>query len=85
MLCIKSPDSTGRFIALAPSKRTVMVVANREKAGVVSEETRFYLSSVAASPKAFNGFVRNHWNIENTLQHFFLPVTTTTYPKHSII
>jgi hypothetical protein len=48
-------------------KSTVMVVASREKAGVITEETRFYLSSLDTTPKAFNEFVRKHWSIENQL------------------
>ena len=54
-------------------KTTLMVVSSREKAGVITEETRFYLSSLDTTPKAFNAFIRKHWSIENQL-HWHLDV-----------
>ena len=50
-----------------------MVVSSREKAGVISEEIRFYLSSLDTTAKAFNAFIRKHWSIENQL-HWHLDV-----------
>lgn len=50
-----------------------MVVTSREKQGQVTEQTRFYLSSLEADPAAFNRLVRNHWGIENQL-HWMLDV-----------
>jgi predicted transposase YbfD/YdcC len=54
-------------------KRVVMVEASREKDGKVQQETRFYLSSLAADATTFNRLVRNHWGIENNL-HWMLDV-----------
>jgi predicted transposase YbfD/YdcC len=53
--------------------RVVMVEARREKNGKVQQETRFYLSSLAAEAVTFNHVVRNHWGIENNL-HWMLDV-----------
>lgn len=53
--------------------RVVMVVASREKQGQLTEQTRFYLSSLEADAQAFNLLVRNHWGIENKL-HWMLDV-----------
>lgn len=55
-------------------KTLVMVEASREKNGQIQEEKRYYLSSRVASAKDFNGFVRNHWSIENQL-HWHLDVS----------
>jgi predicted transposase YbfD/YdcC len=48
-------------------KSVVMVESNREKDGKTTVETRFYLSSLEATPARFNKLVRNHWSIENRL------------------
>jgi predicted transposase YbfD/YdcC len=53
--------------------RVVMVEASREKNGKVQQETRFYLSSLAAEAATFNQLVRSHWGIENNL-HWLLDV-----------
>ncbi len=54
-------------------KGVVMIEASQEKAGKIRQETRFYLSSLAADAATFNQAVRNHWGIENKL-HWMLDV-----------
>lgn len=54
-------------------KSVVMVVSEREKNEVKTEQVRYYLSSLKESAKAFNSFVRSHWDIENNL-HWKLDV-----------
>jgi predicted transposase YbfD/YdcC len=48
-------------------KSVVMIEASREKNGKTTHQTRFYLSDLVATDKAFNHFVHNHWSIENRL------------------
>lgn len=55
-------------------KSVVMIEASQEKNGIVSSETRFYISSKDESAEFFNKAVRNHWKIENTL-HWQLDVS----------
>ncbi len=45
----------------------IMVEASREIKGVVSHQTRYYLSDLVLSAAHFNGAVRHHWSIENPL------------------
>lgn len=54
-------------------KSVLMVESQREKEGKTTQETRFYLSSLEATPAEFNRLVRNHWSIENRL-HWRLDV-----------
>lgn len=54
-------------------KSVVMVVARREKDGKATEQVRYYLSSLKENAKAFNSYVRKHWDIENNL-HWKLDV-----------
>jgi predicted transposase YbfD/YdcC len=54
-------------------KSIVMVEAVREIAGQRSEQTRYYLSDLVLTPRAFNNHVRHHWGIENQL-HWSLDV-----------
>lgn len=54
-------------------KSVVMVESQREKDGKLTQEKRFYLSSLSASAAVFNRLVRNHWSIENRL-HWRLDV-----------
>lgn len=54
-------------------KSIIMIAASREKNGITSRETRFYLRDVALSAQQFNHFIRNHWSIENRL-HWTLDV-----------
>jgi predicted transposase YbfD/YdcC len=54
-------------------KRVVMIQASREKEGKVQQQTRFYLTSLAADAATLNQAVRNHWGIENQL-HWMLDV-----------
>jgi predicted transposase YbfD/YdcC len=54
-------------------KSIVMIEASREKDGKVQQETRFYVSSLAAKAPTFNQLVRSHWGIENNL-HWMLDV-----------
>lgn len=51
----------------------VMVEASRQIGEKTSTETRYYLSDLALAPDAFNGLVRSHWGIENSL-HWVLDV-----------
>lgn len=57
----------------AGAKTLVLVEASREKNGQISQEKRYYLSSLVASAEAFNRLIRNHWSIENQL-HWQLDV-----------
>jgi predicted transposase YbfD/YdcC len=41
--------------------------------GVVENETRYYISSLAVDTSTFNNLIRSHWNIENQL-HWSLDV-----------
>jgi predicted transposase YbfD/YdcC len=54
-------------------KSVIMIEASQEKNGVISNQTRFYLSSKSESASFFNKAVRNHWKIESTL-HWQLDV-----------
>lgn len=51
----------------------VMVEASREIGEKTSTETRYYLSDLELAPEEFNGLVRGHWGIENSL-HWVLDV-----------
>lgn len=55
-------------------KSVIMIEASQEKNGIVSNETRFYLSSKSESASFFNKAVRNHWKIESTL-HWQLDIS----------
>lgn len=50
-----------------------MVESQRELAGKVSVERRYYISSLAADAQQFSATVRSHWGIENRL-HWCLDV-----------
>jgi predicted transposase YbfD/YdcC len=50
------------------SQRTIVA------SGVVENETRYYISSLAVDAQAFNRLIRAHWNVENQL-HWTLDVT----------
>src|SRR5262245_17193562 len=50
-----------------------MFIAEREVDGVVTTETRYYLSSLLSDAKTFGHAVRSHWGIENTL-HWVLDI-----------
>ncbi len=52
----------------------IMIEAQQEKDGVITQQTRYYLSSKKADAFFFNKAIRNHWQIENTL-HWQLDVT----------
>ncbi len=54
-------------------KQVVRIETKREINGVVSEETRYYISSLDATAQAMNANVRSHWCIENKL-HWSLDV-----------
>jgi predicted transposase YbfD/YdcC len=58
----------------AGAKTLVMVEASREKKGVITQEKRYYLSSLQADATTFNRLVRRHWAIENQL-HWHLDVS----------
>ncbi len=50
-----------------------MVEAERQVAGTVTRETRYYISSLAGSVLEFGHAVRSHWGIENSV-HWVLDV-----------
>ncbi|WP_293684365.1 ISAs1 family transposase, partial [Spirosoma sp. 48-14] len=52
-------------------QRVILVEATREINGVISQQSRYYLSDLGLSPAAFNSAVRHHWGIENQL-HWYL-------------
>lgn len=63
-------DPQGRW----PGLRSVaMITAERRLGAVVSQETRYYLSSLPADARRLNQVVRTHWRIENQL-HWVLDV-----------
>jgi predicted transposase YbfD/YdcC len=49
------------------------VVRRRDVAGKVSEETHYYISSLAGAAQPFAAAVRDHWGIENR-QHWVLDI-----------
>ena len=51
----------------------VMVISHREINGVVSSETRYFISSAAGTAEEHRKWVRGHWGIENAL-HWVLDV-----------
>ena len=58
-----------------PGLKTIAVVeATREIQGVISTETRYYLSSLDLDAKRVARAIRKHWSIENQL-HRVLDVT----------
>jgi predicted transposase YbfD/YdcC len=52
----------------------VRIDSKREIKGKVSEETRYYISSIEANPKKILTAVRGHWSIENNL-HWVLDMS----------
>jgi predicted transposase YbfD/YdcC len=65
---VQSSDWKGlKSIIEIQSQRTIMA------SGVVENETRYYISSLAVNAEAFNRLIRSHWNIENQL-HWILDV-----------
>jgi len=57
-------DPDGRWADLSSAG---MVQAERRVGTEVSRETRYYISSLAASARTLNDAVRSHWGIENTV------------------
>src|SRR6201999_2016683 len=45
-----------------------MVESKREMKGKVSEERRYYVSSLSVDVKRFSEAVRGHWSVENSLR-----------------
>lgn len=54
-------------------KSIVRIESKREINGKISEETRYYISSLDTTAKAMNTHVRSHWCVENNL-HWSLDV-----------
>lgn len=52
----------------------VLIESEQEKNGKITQESRYYLSSLNESASGFNHLVRNHWSIENGL-HWQLDVS----------
>jgi len=63
-------DPTGRWAGL---RSVVRIDSQRQVNNQRSQETRYYISSLAGPPKLFNTVVRTHWTIENQL-HWVLDV-----------
>ena len=63
-------DPTGRWAGL---KSVVRIDSHRQFNHQYSQETRYYISSLAGDPKLLNTAVRTHWTIENQL-HWVLDV-----------
>jgi len=62
---LRSLDPDGRW----PDLHCIgMVQAERRVGAKVSHETRYYISSLAASARTLNDAVRSHWGIENKVQ-----------------
>lgn len=55
-------------------KRIVMVKSRRETKDKLTQDTRFYITSLAQSAEKLLGIVRQHWLVENAL-HWTLDVT----------
>ena len=55
-------------------KSIVRIDSERDVAGVVSRESRYFISSLAADPEKLLKAVRGHWAIENNL-HWQLDVS----------
>jgi predicted transposase YbfD/YdcC len=54
-------------------KAIIEVLSEREVGGKKASEIRYYFSSRKATAKAFAGWIRGHWSIENSL-HWVLDV-----------
>lgn len=54
-------------------KLIVRIESKREINGIISEETRYYISSLDTTAQAMNANVRSHWCVENNL-HWSLDV-----------
>lgn len=54
-------------------KMIIRIESKREINGKVSEETRYYISSLQTTAQAMNAHVRSHWCVENKL-HWSLDV-----------
>ncbi len=63
-------DPEGRWANLSS---VGMVQAERRVGGTVSRETRYYISSLAASARTLHDAVRSHWGIENKV-HWVLDI-----------
>lgn len=48
-------------------KAIIRITAQRDTGKKQETETRFYISSVLDNAAGFNGFIRDHWGIENRL------------------
>ena len=58
-----------------PGMRSIVCIDSERIIGtVVSNERRFYISSLAANPEKINAAIRGHWAVENCL-HWSLDVT----------
>lgn len=54
-------------------KTVAKVVSKVDRKGKISEDTRYFLSSLPCDPEMIAGAIREHWRIENTL-HWSLDV-----------
>jgi predicted transposase YbfD/YdcC len=54
-------------------KMIVKIESRRDIQGIVSEETRYYITSLDTTAQAMNTHVRSHWCVENKL-HWSLDV-----------
>lgn len=68
-LKIRHPEWKNLCSIVATSSKCII-----KKTGEISEETRFYISSLVANPVEILAAIRSHWAIENNL-HWQLDVT----------
>ena len=55
-------------------KSIIKINSQREIKGKITNETRYFISSLIDDAKNFNSYIRQHWGIENSL-HWSLDVT----------
>lgn len=68
---LKKMKNSAKWVGL---KSIVKIESQRDINGKISEETRYYISSLDITAKAMNINVRNHWSVENNL-HWALDVS----------
>lgn len=54
-------------------KSLIRIESTRQKSGKTTQKSRYYISSKIDSAPNFNGFIRDHWKIENSF-HWVLDV-----------
>lgn len=67
---LKWIESLGQWKQL---KTIIKIETERQMTGNVQREIRYYISSLMATAMVFNGMIRSHWGIENSL-HWVLDI-----------